>query len=128
MADEPIRVRLTPEIMLRGTTLQQGPPGPPGESIVGPPGPKGDPGVTSWEGLEDKPDLSQYALLSTVQQSLDLESDARSEADSDLAVRMTAAEQDLTAISGRVDALEASSGGGGGAADDTTALLYSMVF
>lgn len=52
-----------------GLNGQDGAKGEHGE--IGPQGPKGDPGVTTWEGLSGKPDLSVYALETTITAGLE---------------------------------------------------------
>ena len=60
---------------LKGDTGAQGPQGPKGDTgAVGPQGPKGEkgePGTTSWNDLEDKPNLNGYVLVENFNQEID---------------------------------------------------------
>lgn len=59
----------------KGDTGAQGPQGPKGDTgAVGPQGPqgeKGEPGTTSWNDLEDKPNLNDYVLVENFNQEID---------------------------------------------------------
>jgi hypothetical protein len=59
----------------KGDTGEQGPQGPKGDTgAVGPQGlqgEKGEPGTTSWNDLEDKPNLNDYVLVENFNQEID---------------------------------------------------------
>lgn len=56
----------------KGDTGAQGPQGERGlQGVQGPKGDKGDPGTTSWNDLQDKPDLNDYVLVENFNQEID---------------------------------------------------------
>ena len=56
----------------KGDTGLQGPQGERGlQGVQGPKGDKGDPGTTSWNDLQDKPNLNDYVLVENFNQEID---------------------------------------------------------